>query len=432
MDRAITTEPLGARPSGYRSSARPPEVPAPPPKRRWLALDGFRFAAICLMVQGHVFTTLLDEATKAQSWYPHHRFVHGYTAPMFLFGAGLAFGLTTFRKWDAHGRFGPAVKKRLTRYGWLLLIGYSLRLPTLSITHLLALDEPSRIERLVRPDVLQHIAVTMLILQGLAYVIRDRRVYCAVVAALALFAVGAAPWIWNIDLAATSIPHSITGYLNASTGSTFPLVPWMGFTFVGVLLAYAMVGGGANHDLGELSRRFAWPITAAAALALVGPVLIDRMGPLPLLPFHNFWKVNPLFFVWRLGNALAVLAVLCQAERLAAARGWLDPAGSKPSLGHRIKERVLSGVEVIAAESLVIYVLHMVLIHGSVFTRGLKRGPYVFEHSHGVYEASWATLALFLIVALFAKVWSESKKQPVAFRAVQLGFGALVVFLMLS
>ena len=70
--------------------------------QRWLGLDVFRFFAVLMMVQGHVFTTLLDATTKAQGWYPHHSAFHGYTAPMFLFGAGLAFGYTTFKKWDDH------------------------------------------------------------------------------------------------------------------------------------------------------------------------------------------------------------------------------------------------------------------------------------------------------------------------------------------
>jgi uncharacterized membrane protein len=64
---------------------------------RWLALDLFRFAAALLMVQGHVFTELLSSDYSGERWVRHHRFVHGYTAPMFLFAAGLAFGVTTFR-----------------------------------------------------------------------------------------------------------------------------------------------------------------------------------------------------------------------------------------------------------------------------------------------------------------------------------------------
>ena len=52
---------------------------------RWLALDLLRFCAVFLMVQGHTFSSLLDPSVRAERWYQHHNFVHGYTAPMFLF-----------------------------------------------------------------------------------------------------------------------------------------------------------------------------------------------------------------------------------------------------------------------------------------------------------------------------------------------------------
>src|SRR5688572_12434418 len=97
----------------YRAptSAAPSVGPRAPGSGRWLALDLLRFCAVFLMVQGHTFTTLIDPVVRRARWYRHHEFLHGYTAPMFLFASGLAFGYTTFRAWEANTRPGPPLWK---------------------------------------------------------------------------------------------------------------------------------------------------------------------------------------------------------------------------------------------------------------------------------------------------------------------------------
>ena len=63
---------------------------------RWVALDVFRVSAVLLMIQGHTFTALLEPAAYQGAWVRWYRLTHGLTAPMFLFGAGLAYGIVTF------------------------------------------------------------------------------------------------------------------------------------------------------------------------------------------------------------------------------------------------------------------------------------------------------------------------------------------------
>ncbi|HEY8431817.1 MAG TPA: heparan-alpha-glucosaminide N-acetyltransferase domain-containing protein [Sandaracinaceae bacterium] len=386
-------------------------VEARPSAPRWLALDLFRFCAVCLMVQGHVFSTLLDSATKSQRWYPHHSFVHGYTAPMFLLGAGLAFGYTTFRAWDEHAKGGPATIKRFKRYAWLLVIGYALHLPTMSLSRLFALDE-AQLRQLAQVDVLQHIGVTLALCQLLVLLVKRRRAFVAVVAVLAAASAVAAPWVWAIDLEGVS--PWLAGYVNASTGSQFPLVPWSGFTLFGIVLAHAI---GIRGDARSVSERVRWPLAVVAAAFLIVPVLIDRFGVWPW-PAHNFWKVNPLFFSWRLGNALAVLALLCFAERAIERAGW---SGS----------RVLSWVKLVGTESLIIYVVHLVLLHGSVLGPGLAHTETLGRGTQGVLGASAVTLVLFSAMVLLAKMWSELRKTSAAFTAAQLGLTGGFVLLML-
>ena len=410
MSRAIEVLPAARAPERERADSVAPAAKG----ERWLGLDLFRFCAVVLMVQGHVFTTLLDQATKAEGWYPHHSFVHGYTAPMFLIGAGLAFGFTTFRRWDAHasGR-GKAVRKRYARYLWLLVIGYGLHLPTLRIDRLLAIDDPARIERMLQVDVLHHIGISLAIAQLLVFLTRKRRTFVIVIGALAVFCVASAPWVWGLDVSA--LPVWMRGYVNASAGSYFPIVPWAGFTYAGIVIAHVL---GLSGRASEVSRKAAWPFLTMALLFMIAPVVADRFGPFDW-PSHNFWKTNPLFFFWRLGNVLLVLAVLCFAERGMRKLGWLD---AKPNPAVRA---VLPWVKLAAAETLVIYVLHLVLLHGSALGRGIKHSGVISQHAHGVFTAAAVTVALLAVCVIIAKGWHELKKHPRAFLMVQVGLAGV-------
>lgn len=383
--------------------------------RRWLALDAFRFVAVCLMVQGHVFTTLLDRATKSQGWYPHHSFVHGYTAPMFLFGAGLAFGYTTFRQWEQHAAGGAPARKRYQRYFWLLFIGYLLHLPSLSLSRLLGISDPQTIARMFQADVLQHIGVSLALCQVLVWLVKRRGLFVAIIAALGIVSIAAAPWVWGLDLSDGLLPTWAAAYVNASTGSAFPLVPWAGFTYAGIVVAYAL-GAERRERLADVSQVAAWPLTALALGCLIVPIVLDRFGPFAW-PSHNFWKVNPLFTLWRLGNVLAILALFCHVERILLRCGILGAEAR--GRGSKVAVRVSRWIKLIAAESLIIYVAHLLVLHGSVLAPGLKHGDVAHEHSLGLGGASVVALALFLAMVGLAKLWNELKRERFAFRVVQ-------------
>lgn len=440
MSRAVADVLAGhpaAAPAREIADSLAPAVTA----ERWLGLDLFRFCAVVLMVEGHVFTTLLDQATKSQAWYPHHAFLHGYTAPMFLLGAGLAFGYTTFRKWDHHGRgTGKAVRKRYMRYFWLLVIGYGLHLPTLSIGSLLSIDDPVRLARMLQVDVLQNIGVSLAFAQLLVFLVsslcaalvrrvprlksvswlQPERVFVGVMAVLAALCMGSAPWVWGLDVSA--LPIWMQGYVNASTGSYFPIVPWVGFTYGGIVIAYLV---GLNRGTETVSRRAAWPFLALALIFMIVPIVIDRFGPFGW-PDHNFWKTNPLFSFWRLGNVLLVLALLCFAERGMRALGWLAEDGSK------IARAILPWVKLAAAETLIIYVLHLLVLHGSVLGPGIKHGDTISEHAHGIGVAALVSIALFVAIVIVAKGWQELRKRRSVFVLVQIAMIGVIGLLALT
>lgn len=393
---------------------------APAATKRWLGLDLFRFGAVVLMVQGHVFSTLLDQATKSQSWYPHHAFLHGYTAPMFLFGAGLAFGYTTFRNWDAQANGGRAANKRYRRYLWLLAIGYGLHFPSATIEGLISVEDPTEVARMFQVDVLQHIGVTLAFAQLLVFLLKRQRVFVGVLTLIALASVLFAPWVWGLDV--SGLPVWMQGYVNASSFSYFPIVPWVGFTYGGIVIAYAV---GLDRGGESVSERVAWPFLVLSLFFMITPVVIDRLGPFAW-PVHNFWKTNPLFFLWRLGNVMFVLALLCFAERRARRAGWLEQGGSK------LLGALRPWVQLAAAETLIIYVVHLVVLHGSALNPGLKHSGIISEHSHGVVTAALISAALFVAIVLVAKGWSELRRHKGVLAAVQIGMIGVIGLLILT
>ena len=72
-------------------SAPPPPEPARP--RRELYIDAFRGLMALVMVQGHVFESLLSPEVRAEPWYGFQLMFHGSTAPGFLFASGFVAGL---------------------------------------------------------------------------------------------------------------------------------------------------------------------------------------------------------------------------------------------------------------------------------------------------------------------------------------------------
>jgi hypothetical protein len=388
---------------------------------RWLALDLVRFCAVFLMVQGHVFSALLDPSYASERWLRHHNFVHGYTAPMFLFASGLAFGYTTFRGWAANTKVGDGLWKRFRRYGWLLAIGYAMAMPALSLTRLLAIDDPGTLQNWMRVDVLQHTGLSLAILQLIAVVVRTEKRFIAVVGSLFAFTVFAAPFLWDWD-AAHYFPMPIASYLTSRTGSLFPLFPWAGFTYAGVLVAYAA------RTVKKPSRELAWPMLALTVALFVLPVGLNRAG-IQLYGAHDFWKSDPYYFFFRLANVMAIVTFWCFAERIAEGANWLKglDAVSKKTAAAGTKKplvaRIVEVVRVIGAESLLIYVTHLVLLHGSVLTVG-------FIHYTGrtltLGQAAFFAALLFVSMVVTAWTWHELKKGEWRFRILQ--WSALAAF----
>ncbi len=373
-------------------------------KRRWLALDLLRFAAVVLMVQGHLFYVVLDQALRTERWYGYHAYVHGFTAPLFLFASGAAFGITTLNKWSEHTRLGKAVAKRFERYLIVIGIGYALHLGRLELSWLLHLPS-ERLMRATHVDALQHIGVTLLLVEALALLLKRKALFLAVLSVLGVAAVVSAPWVWSWD--PSSLPIPLAAYVNATTGSVFPIVPWAGFITLGIVTA-AWVQRRRERVPFGLSQ-LAFPLGAASVLFVLAGHGLARSGWDPF-PDHNFWKTSPWFFMVRAGVIFGVLATLCAVD---------------VALRDRQRAPAVRVLQVIGSQTLVIYVAHLMVLYGSGLTPGLGSR---WDRNLGLPQASALALGLLLAMGLLAWVWDRSKRQhPVAFDRIRYAVTAALV-----
>ncbi|MCB9611865.1 MAG: acyltransferase [Sandaracinus sp.] len=398
--------PSGETEAVSRDAVRASAAAVPVAKARWLALDLLRFAAVVLMVQGHVFYEVIDDSVRRASWYSWHGFVHGFTAPIFLFSSGMAFGVTTLGKWDEHTHLSRAVVKRFERYAILLGIGYLLQVGDIGLRYMMELPL-DRLHRATAVNALQLIGVVLAFAEASVLLLRRQGAFLAVVT-LALFGVVlAAPWTWDLTLDTWPVP--VAAYVTSTTRSLFPIFPWAGFLLGGILVARFV----------RARRKSAKPgwMQLVVPLALVGGtlVLLGKAGPLLGNPFpdHNVWKAGPFFFVFRLGVVLLLLSVLCA----------IDFGLSK--LSRASSSRAITLLQTLGAETLVVYVAHLLMIYGVFGLPGLK---VRFPHSLGLGGSIALVTAVFASMVAFAWVWHETKKRhPKAFDRVRWALMVLVV-----
>jgi hypothetical protein len=359
---------------------------------RWDALDFFRFAAVMLMVQGHAFYVLVDEAIRAETWYRWHNYVHGYTAPTFMFASGLAFGVTTFRRWDDHARWGKPLLRRLERYLMIIGLGYLIHLPSFSMA---ALDGASdqALANFLKVDALQVIGITLLVCELLVVALKKRGAFVTIVSALGLAAVFLAPFVHRL-VVEDSLHPALAAYVNSNTGSPFPVFPWAAFLCAGIVAAYFVQ---KTFDDGA-KERLTGRLVAVAGALMVAAGLLGTFDP-GLFGEHNLWKTGPWFFFWRVGVLLLFLALLSVLADLLSRRGPKGP--------------VHETVRVMAMETLVIYVAHLFILYGTPINQGMNR---FLGKELGIAHASLFVAILFAAMTALAWGWHLfKKKKPTQF-----------------
>jgi len=343
-----------------------------------------------VMVQGHLFDTLLHAAARAEPLYVWQQMFHGSTAPGFLFASGFVAGLPRAPlAWKA-------VRRRARRLLFVLGVGYALRLPYLSLWKILVEGTPAERAAAVACDALHAIAVSQLLVLGLQRLAGRRWIPLAAAAAVAVIAL--APTAWQPEVAA-AVPLPVAAYVSpVRAPSQFPLFPNAAF-----VLAGTVAGATLGRSSPERRRRDA--VAWGSGLVVLGTLL-----SVPLANRVDFWGPSPAYALMRLGGLLVLLRVVEEACLRAP--------------------RLVRPLSLLGHETLLVYVLHLYLLFGGVLGAaplGAWAGQLGFAEAAGV-------LALMVpLLLLAALAWRAFKaKAPHEATLVLAFLATLLVYELLT
>jgi YHS domain-containing protein len=305
------------------------------PAARVHFIDVLRLIALAQMVNGHTLHALLREDVRQGSGYHSYLWFRGLVSVAFLLVAGLAFHVTTVARFAEHKRDPQAMRRRVLRALQIIAIGLFLRLPLTPLLELNARGFAAGLLDLSHVDVLPCIGVSLLMLEGL--VALSRRPWQVVSACFGLAVLCALAAPWGASLPAAGPIAFVTGWLGPQGGSAFPLLPFSGYVFAGVVLGALALPAHARGANPALRLMAAWlGLFSVASLAQ-----------------HSAWSLtravaanvhSPTFFTQKLAAVTLAVAVLAYALRNVRA--------------------LPEALRILTGETLAIYVFHLIVLYG--------------------------------------------------------------------
>ncbi|HMO38599.1 MAG TPA: heparan-alpha-glucosaminide N-acetyltransferase domain-containing protein [Saprospiraceae bacterium] len=311
-------------------------------KPRIVFIDAIRAYAILMMLQGHFIDTLLAPEYRdySLSLYAFWAFFRGMTAPIFFFSSGLVF-MYLLLKDERPLPENVRVRKGIRRGIMLIGLGYLLKWSLFNLIQFKAKPYYFTV------DVLHCIGFSILALIGIYALHRllqfSLRTILGVLAIL-IFTID--PLVKAYDWSAIMHPY-LANYFSKANGSTFVLLPWLGYAFFG-----AVVGTWLHR-----SPRMAFAQWFPWALMTIGWILhlysTHWMRALyELTDWYVFQElVRNNYLLIRLGHVLIAVAVVVWITR------WWK---NMPPL-----------VTKIGSETLTIYAVHYIVLYGTWFNLGL-------------------------------------------------------------
>ena len=348
-------------------------------KVRFVFIDLLRGWALLVMIEVHIFNVLLLPALKETSWFKALDFVNGLVAPSFLFISGFAFAISTRGKTEDLRKLNFAFWKKIGRIGLIILAGYSLHLPILSLRRLMNFYSRDVVISFYNVDILQCIGVGLLLVVLLRMIFKSDKLYTILLVALTIVIAVLSPIAWQTDLTKV-MPIPLANYFNTANGSYFPLFPWLGFLLAGaVTCKYYLEAREKDKEKEYIKSILILGIIFAAA----GHIF------LVVFPAHQFIKANPVFFFERLGYVLFLLG-LC----------WYYAD---------VKQTKTSFVLDVGRESLLVYWLHLQLIYRHYWND--ESFSSIFGGKFYPLTCIAATLILALLMIGVAKLWGKIKRE---------------------
>ncbi len=339
------------------------------------------------MIETHVTNTFLIPAIRLEPWFGTLNFINGIVAPSFLFVAGYSFAIVGQRKWNDYLLFNGVFWKQIGRIVQIWAVGYALHLPFFSFHKLAFLIGWDEWKSFWPVDVLQCIAISLLLMLLLVLIARTPRVFLMVLCVVGFAVVFATPSMStrNVD-GILSLPFS--SYVNSIHSSLFPIFPWMSFVLLGGVTGQLLIFWKASRPEGKFFSG-----VFAAGFVLIILSILANLQPINVFPQHDYWTASPEFFFIRFGIVLMILSTLWWWERV---------AHSQKSIA-----------SLIGSESLVTYTGHLLVIYG-LFIKGDSLA-IIIGATRSVPEVAAMTAILVGAMAGIAYIWNSLKKKSMLY-----------------
>jgi hypothetical protein len=349
-------------------------IPAPTGSGRVYFVDALRLIASFQMINGHTLDAVMLMSIRGGAFYGDYLWFRGLVSVAFLVVAGIAFHLSTLCRFDKHKADQAAVRHRFTRAGLIILVGYFLRIPW----GLFGSNAAGSLDRAQQTDILHCIGMTLLMLEGITLLSRrPSQVQRLAVIGMFVFLL-AAPWADT--LIQDGQAHFVLNWFSHQGGSLFPLFPWSGFVFAGVVIGTVAFPMGGHTSF----RRIIAALVLLSLASFAVTFLDGSLGARLFDTARHHASTNPLFSFEKLSAVLAfltVLAVLCR------------PMVRLP--------RVLA---TLSRETLAIYAIHLMLLYypGVAIARR-------FDHSLDLAGSFTASLFMLPTTIVLTLLWHRFK-----------------------
>jgi acyltransferase len=357
--------------------------------RRVIFIDLARALAAVFMLYGHTVSALLAPRYQTGIWFDIWIFQRGLTSTLFLLLSGFAFSIATGRHWSVHGQLSPAVLRRVRRFSLFILLGYALHFPVgrfVELSH----ATPERWQSFLAVDVLQLIGVTFIGVQILVMLTRSRRAFGWTSFAAAVAMILLTPFFWRVEWA-SHVPIWVAAYLSPAAGSQFPVLPWSAYVLLGAALGQWYLRWG--------TARLDW--YANVALFAPGLALVTLAFLVDWFFGQEAWESVPNQVALRMGASLMLLALIARASQRITRLPHIFGA--------------------VAQETLLIYFVHLCIVYGSVWNRGLAQvyGPTLGPGQTVLFVV--LLLAAMFGLALYWNWWKHTRPRLARWTAIAAG-----------
>ncbi|WP_083832041.1 heparan-alpha-glucosaminide N-acetyltransferase domain-containing protein [Ignavibacterium album] len=316
-------------------------------KHRIIFIDLMRAFAVLQMVQGHTVDALLAPEYRLLDYpvYAVWNFMRGMTAPIFMFTSGTVFTYL-FRLVDEPFEKNPRVKKGIKRFLLLLFLGYLLRYPTYKVFDFSDVTK-EQIDIFFAVDVLQLIGFGLLFLMISAFISEKLKLGDTITFLLiGLAFIIPSPFFAKIDWL-KYFPQPIANYFYAGNGSLFPLFPWAGYVILGGILGSYLARNPLVFKTNNFSIRL---VLIGILLILISIIYMMLNSGKSISNYSDSYTYDTIIF--RVGFVLILTGIVSYISQ---------SINSIPRI-----------IILIGRNTLLIYVVHLMIIFGSAWNPGLS------------------------------------------------------------